>query len=136
MSTKTTIPIFTLCDGATSREGLLNILGAGITEIQLNGEFPGAIGATLAALVTFSGSHPEPPKLSLSISTYDDKPIGVETFELGPGDETLPALEAGPVYTIPLIINVGDMELPSAGRYKFTLSDSEGTSSVLEFDAN
>lgn len=135
MNTKVTIPIFTLCDGATSREGLLNILGAGVTEIQLNGEFPGPLGATLAALITFSGEHPAPPKLTLSISTHDDKSIGVEAFELSPGDETPPVLEAGTLYTIPLIVNVSEMEIPAAGRYRFTLSDAESASSVLEFNA-
>ena len=50
------IQICTLCEAATLHDGLLNVLGAGITRIARPG-FPGALGLTLVILEVISAEE-------------------------------------------------------------------------------
>src|SRR4051812_25788637 len=107
MSSDMTIPVFTLCDSATVREGLLNVLGAGLTAIHRDGEYPNAIGAHIAAMVVFKGKD-APPRLVLSITTSAGESIGVEELNLGPVSNDLVPPESNLIYTIPITINVSE----------------------------
>lgn len=135
--THATLPVFTLCDAASVREGLLHILGAGINSIHREGEYPAEIGATIAAVVAFKGEKPRPPRLTLRISTSEGEPIGIEDLVLGPTEEEEFELDSGPIYTIPIVVNISEMNLPSPGRYRIScLSEMGTTYSEIEFDAD
>lgn len=109
-----------LCDAATVREGLLNVLGGGITRAGRS-EFPGPLSLTLALRIlvhpTEAGS---PHKLVILLQGEDGQEAARVDIEFGANDPG--TLEPGEQFSLPLPIPMPpQVQLPAPGRYSFEL---------------
>jgi hypothetical protein len=109
-----------LCDAATVREGLLHILGGGITQ-TVRPEFPSPLGISLALRVL---AHPtetaHPHKLEVILQDEDGERIVKFQLQIAEIDEAIiPVGEQAPItlaWDFP-----GKPVLPHPGRYSFEL---------------
>ena len=107
-----------LCDAATVREGLLHILGAGITRAG-RPAFPAPVDLTLALRILV---HPtelnRPHELEVRLQGADGEGIG--GFVIGFESDNPGGLEPGEHVSLPLpIVPPPDAQLPGPGRYSF-----------------
>jgi hypothetical protein len=108
-----------LCDAATVREGLLHILGGGITQAQ-RPEFPSPLGVALALRILVHPTELAHPHL-LEVILQDEDGERVTRFEINIAeiDADLPAGELAP---LPVAWDFpGRPNLPHPGRYSFEL---------------
>lgn len=109
-----------LCDAATVREGLLHILGGGITRVQ-RPSYPAPLGMTLAMRILvhpteFDRAH----QLEVQLQGEDGQRVaGLDaTFQAGNSGDLAPGEEAS--LALPLAFPEV-VQLPSPGRYSFEL---------------
>jgi hypothetical protein len=110
-----------LCDAATVREGLLNILGGGITSI-VRDEFPSPLGMSLALRVLAEpaeAANPHTIEIALSDEGGNDVVQVKIGLELAESDVHVPEsshLEAVLAWDFP-----GRPVIPHPGRYSFEI---------------
>ena len=78
-----------LCDAATVREGLLNVLGAGITRLHRE-QFPAAMGTQLALLLHSNAKEMGKPHKLLITITHETKEKIAELEASKPKKEDAP----------------------------------------------
>lgn len=107
-----------LCDAATAREGLLNILGGGITRAG-RPKFPGPLGLTLALrIIVHPTEADQPHQLVVLLQGEDGQElarvdIGFEVADLG-------AFQPGDQISVPVAIPMPlEVQLPEPARYSF-----------------
>lgn len=109
-----------LCDAATVREGLLHVLGAGITRLH-RAEYPAPMQVTLAAQVVLSPVEVEfPHDVTATIQTEDGEVVVQATGRLessGPN----PLLEPGESVILPLVMNLSGVMLNRPGGYSIEM---------------
>ena len=107
-----------LCDAATVREGLLHILGGGVTRATREA-FPAPFAMTLALRIMV---HPtegaNAHALAVILQEEDGERVVEVGLEFGLNPELVPA---GEEVSIPLPIPLLDLPLPHAGSYSFEL---------------
>jgi hypothetical protein len=109
-----------LCDAATVREGLLHVLGGGVTRVTRQG-YPAPLGLTVALRILV---HPTEAgrqhKLDVRLQGADGQQIMEVNVEFGmnePGD-----LQPGEEASLPIPLNLPpELRLPSPGTYSFEL---------------
>jgi hypothetical protein len=109
-----------LCDAATVREGLLHVLGGGVTRVTRQ-EFPARLGLTLALRILV---HPTEANrqhnLEVLLQGADGEPVVQVQAEFGlndPGD-----LQPGEEASLPIPLTLPpEVRLPSPGTYSFEL---------------
>ncbi len=109
-----------LCDAATVREGLLHVLGGGITRAG-RPEYPAPIGLTLALRILI---HPteagESHHLDVRLQGADGQKIAAIQVEFGANDPT--GLEPGEHASLAIPLPLPEqIALPHPGRYSFEL---------------
>ena len=109
-----------LCDAATVREGLLHVLGGGITRAGRS-VFPGPLGLTLALRILV---HPTEAghmhKLVVLLQGEDGQEAARVDIEFGVADPG--TLEPGEQASLPLSLPMPpQVALPAPGRYSFEL---------------
>ena len=108
-----------LCDAATVREGLLHILGGGITRLGRAG-FPAQFGCDLAVSIQL---HPIEAQDEQSLRTVVVDGDGTElarlegTFRAAPS----PGLEPGELVAVPFVVGLSGLQLPAPGIYSVEL---------------
>lgn len=109
-----------LCDAATVRDGLLNILGGGITRAG-RVEFPAALGLTLALRILLHPTEADNPhKLVVRLQGIDGEEAARVDIEFGA--ENPGTLEPGEQFSLPIPIPMPpQVQLPAPGRYSFEL---------------
>jgi uncharacterized protein DUF6941 len=109
-----------LCDAATVREGLLNVLAGGITRTGRT-EFPAALNLTLALRILLHPTEADDPhKLVVRLQGADGQEAARVDIEFGVSDPG--NLEPGEVFSLPLPIPMPpEVQLPAPGRYSFEL---------------
>ena len=123
-----------LCDAATVREGLLHILGGGITRLHRS-EYPAPMQVTLVAQVVLTPievgfAH----DVSATIQT-EDGVVVIEAnghLEAGPPN---PLLEPGESVILPLVINLTNVVLNKPGGYSIEMSVDSVHQASLTFRA-
>lgn len=107
-----------LCDGATIREGLLHILGAGITRLW-RPELPAGLGVSIAMLVDMERELEDTPH---EVRIVIDGPAGERVAEAVAGIQYQGGVrfEVGEHHLIPLVMPLHDVGLASYGRYTMT----------------
>jgi hypothetical protein len=123
-----------LCDAATVREGLLHILGGGITQAN-RPAFPAPIGMMLAMRILV---HPteldQAHHLSVQLQGEDGQSIAKMDAQIGVIDPALirPHEEA----SVPLTLGLPPMvQLPAPGRYSFEILIDGIHQSTVPFSA-
>jgi hypothetical protein len=123
-----------LCDAATVREGLLHILGGGITRLHRN-EFPAPMQVTLVVQVVLTPSEIQfSHDVSSRIQTEDGDVVVEAKGHLAAGEPN-PMLEPGESVTLPLVINLHNVVLPAAGGYSIEVAVDEVHQTSLTFRA-
>ena len=105
-----------LCDAVSIREGLIHILGGGVTRIWTE-QFPTAINATLALRILVAPEQAgESHAIKLVVRGPEGDDLGTFNLDFGvnPG-ELSPGVDSVPV---PLAIPMGQVALPEAGQYR------------------
>lgn len=128
--------MFVLCDGASIREGLLGVLGGGISQI-MRPEYPAELGVTIALMVELTDFFEPAPELTLRIDFLkaDGTDVGITPFELDMTNGTgIPATGDG-VYNVPFVLNAEAVPIPAVGSYKFVLSANGSAVSALRLNA-
>lgn len=123
-----------LCDAATVREGLVHILGGGITRLNRT-EYPSPMMTALAIAVVLSpleAGHPH--EVLAVVQTEDGEAIVQAQGQLHPGDPS-PLLEPGESVAIQLAIPLHQVVLPSAGGYSIEISVDDVHQLSLPFRA-
>lgn len=119
-----------LCDAATVREGLLHILGGGVTR-GARAEYPGPLGLTLAMRIlihpTESGLHD-----GVVILQAEDGAKVIElSFQFGMNEENLADLLPGEPISVPFALPLANVAVPAAGGYSIeVLIDKQHHGSV------
>lgn len=110
-----------LCDAVSIRDGLLHILGGGITRIWAS-EYPAGLNAHLAARIMLSASEAtERHTLAVSVENSDDgSPIGSFSADFGVGRPT--DLEDGEEIHVPLGFPLHAVQLPAPAAYRLALT--------------
>jgi hypothetical protein len=108
-----------LCDSVTVREGLLHILGGGIT--RLNREsFPAPLGVALALRVMV---HPTEANRTHQLTVYlidaDGEQLAEVRIEFGLNDPSV--LDVGEEASLALPIQLYNVAVPRQGFYSFEL---------------
>ena len=120
-----------ICDSATVREGLLHVLGGGISRLWRE-ELPAPLNVSVAAMLGIEqGRVDETVEISLLLDGPDDERV-VEVrveMELGPAP-----LEPGEVRIAPLVLPLMGVAVPRFGRHIATFTvDGEEQEQALTF---
>lgn len=109
-----------LCDAVSVREGLLHILGGGVTRAGRT-EFPGPLGLCLALRVLIHPTEAEKPhQLQVKLLNADGQPVAGVDVEFGLEDTG--ALEPGEHASLPIpLVFPPEVQLPEPGTYSFEL---------------
>lgn len=114
------VTVAMLCDAATVREGLLHVLGGGVTRIW-RGEIPAPLGVDLAVVVNMSqDEHDVPHAVRAVVFGRDGEPlieVGGEVSYSGGG-----RLEEGEEHSIPIVFPLRELGVPTYGRHVIDLS--------------
>lgn len=108
-----------LCDAATVREGLLHILGGGVTRAGRN-QYPAPVGLTLALRILI---HPteadEKHKMEVKLQDADGKALAGFDIEFHPKRDEA-KLDPGEHLSMPIPLNFPpQVQLPQPGQYSF-----------------
>ncbi len=125
-----------LCDAASVREGLLHVLGGGVTLLTRDA-FPSRMGVTLAILVDMEVADDAAHTLTVKIRPQGDQQTIAEVrgeFGVGP-DSGAEALDDPLSPMIPLVVPLVDLPLPKPGRYELGVSLDDAPEYILRFDA-
>ena len=120
-----------LCDSANVREGLLNVLSAGITRIG-SPVFPCQLGVTLAVICEVSVEESAVHQLSVTVKYEDDTLVGrVQgglTVERTGGNVLNPAESV----LVPTVIPIELFMIHREGRYDVTVAPDNNVGVTLE----
>lgn len=133
---KVRVPLLSLCDTSNVREGLLSILGAGITRLDRDGQYPAKLEAVIVCSVEVSQlDQPEPIELVLAITHEDGEPTGLENAVLNftPDDEG-PAPQV-PLLAIPVHLDTEQLVISRPGVYTVSISRDEQVLNLVSFFA-
>lgn len=137
----TAAQILTLCDAASIRDGLLHVLGAGLSYLQRT-EFPASLACVLAV------------QLELVVEGKDMHALNIEMAFTGPNgeDRGIPRFatvqqvdgtnipqdvsSTGAIVTMPFVLNTTDLMLPEAGPYRIELVVNGLHVSAIRFTAS
>lgn len=122
-----------LCDAASVREGLLHVLGGGITRLWRQ-EFPGPLGVSVALLLELHRQELDRPhELNIIVMGED----GQQVAEVKGGFQApaSPNLEVHERQLIPMTLDLRAAEVPAAGAYTVDISIDGEHRRSLRFSA-
>lgn len=108
-----------LCDAATVREGLLHVLGGGITRAGRT-SFPAPLGMTLALRILIHPTEADRPH-QLEVRLQGEDGDAVANFAIEFGMDDTGQLEPGEHASLPIPLPLGALELPHPGVYSCEL---------------
>jgi hypothetical protein len=108
-----------LCDHATVREGLLHVLGAGITRVWRD-EFPAPLGVGLAIVFELHQDETGRPH-ELAIHVRDEDGGGVAEVKGAFGADKNPTLAVHERILVPMAFNLQPAQIEKHGNYEITL---------------
>ena len=122
-----------LSDAVSIREGLLHILGGGVTRIWAE-RFPAPINATLALRVLIPPEEARSPgALQLAIVGPDGEEIGSFNLDFGVGtpEAEVPTSDI----PVPLAIPLSQVQLPGPGHYEIEVRSAGALARAIPLEA-
>lgn len=130
ISTKAAI----LCDAASIREGLLHVLGGGITVLGRE-SYPAPLSASLALLFELTEVRSEGEIHDVHIRAHRIGDDGRSLFELHTRLQIEPGSTSDMIQSVPLLFNLTNAGLPEPGSYEIEVSVDNVTSTSVRFNA-
>jgi hypothetical protein len=125
-----------LCDAVTVREGLLHILGGGITRVAVPGPYPAALGVSLALRIVVDPDEFKRSHLSQILLQSDEgKMIAEFRIEFAVGSEDKSEYQPGEEIAVPIAAALRDIGIPAPGAYSFEVLIDGMHHSVVPFVA-
>lgn len=125
--------MFVLCDTANIRDGLLNVLGAGLSELGRE-SYPSTLGCTVAMMLEISEFRQEESfNVRVAVTRPDGTAVDVKPFEMTLTDSPGDGDDGDSSYTVPMFLDATDLPIPEEGPYKMTLSVNGLELSTLRF---
>jgi hypothetical protein len=109
------VPSALLCDFASVREGLLFVIGGGVSRL-FRPTYPGSLGVSIAFIVDLDpGDIGVPHQISVRIRDEDGREVGrvLGAFNV----PEAPDREPGETLHVPLAIDLRPIPLPATGAY-------------------
>jgi len=122
-----------LCDAASVREGLLHVLGGGITRVWRQ-EFPGPMGMSVAMLLELHRQELNRPH-ELSITVMGEDGQSVAEVKGGFQAPANPNLEVHEGLLVPMTLDLRAAAIPAAGAYTVDISIDGEHRRSLRFSA-
>lgn len=111
--------VFTICDGANVREGLLSVLGGGINKLSRD-EFPAELGSIIAIQLQIEDFEVgDTMQLEVEVTNEDGTPSTIPSFS-GDLDEITASPEEAPL-TFPFMLDAKLLPIESPGKYRMAL---------------
>ena len=109
-----------LCDAASVREGLLHVLGAGVTRIWRE-QYPAPLLIQLAMMITLRPIEAKQPrKLVVLIQDLDGGKVAELSCEFGL-TQTPEGLSPGEAMIVPLVFDLRNLSVERAGSYSLEI---------------
>jgi hypothetical protein len=123
-----------LCDAATVREGLLNVLAAGITSLS-RPEFPGPMSVSVAMIFTLDGETAENIEYPISVVIENtDTREEILAADVGLSLVRRADAKAAP-QSVPIVGDFSAVEIPAAGSYAVRVNHENRELGRLRFEA-
>ena len=127
--------VFALCDAANVREGLLSILGAGISSVS-RPTFPAQLECVVAIQFELSGASPDDKiVLRVVVTGGNGEQVDVPEFETTLSKAPIEQDPPSSSVTIPFVLNASALSVPAVGNYRMALIVNGQELSALRFDA-
>lgn len=109
-----------LCDAATVREGLLHILGGGITRIARPGPYPATLGVFLALrIVVDPGELKRPHESQILLQSDEGKLVADLRIDFSIHPSSKSEQEFGEETGFPIAASLHGIGVPAPGAYSF-----------------
>jgi hypothetical protein len=110
-----------LCDAATIREGLLNVLGAGVTNLRRE-SFPAPLGISLVYMAEAIGADDlsQPHTLTIDVRAVDDQQVIAHVEASWVADLASETDVTVPNYA-PIVVPFDQVALAKPGYYEVTI---------------
>ena len=121
-----------LCDAATIREGLLHVLGAGVTRVG-RPMFPTTLGIALAVVIAVEADEAGEHRLDVHLVERPDTRVAglaVEFAVASPAGE-----EPEDWVSVPVVLPADQMPLPRPARYEMRVLIDDEQLAALRFEA-
>ncbi len=122
-----------LCDAATVREGLLHILGAGITRIN-RPVYPAPLGAAVAMMLLLGPTESDRDH-TLDVSVQSSDGAELAKIEGGFRGDRPPDVESDETVAVPVVLGLHNVEVPGPGSYRIEIVIDGQRMSALAFVA-
>jgi hypothetical protein len=110
-----------VCDAASVREGLLFVLGGGVTRVW-RPEYPAPLNVSVALIVTLHPTEADHPHaIRLALQTEDGQTVAEAQGQFGVQPEVLTQLQPGEEVAIPIALPFNGVALAAEGSYSFEL---------------
>ena len=121
-----------LCDKAHARDGLLYVIGGGITRVW-RAEYPAPAGVELALMIELHRTEAKRPhQIDIELVGED----GAVLFELGGAFQTAADhLKAWDTQLVPFVVNLAGVPLTDVGPYNLEISIDGNHQSTIRFTA-
>jgi len=114
------LSVATLCDAATVREGLLHILGGGITQVWRE-SFPSPLGGALVVGFLARLEDLQPHVISVSVSGPDENHVQMRLTMDGDALRVLAESNPTPI-SIPIVLPMTPVVLTTPGEHSIDIS--------------
>lgn len=110
-----------LCDAATVREGLLHVLGGGVSRLG-RPSMPAPLGAQLALRILVHPTEARDRHTGrIVIQTQDGGRVSDLGFDFGLGQQAPPNLQPGEELALPLVVPINNFPIPAYGSYSIEI---------------
>lgn len=121
-----------LCEAASVREGLLNVLGAGVTALHRNA-YPAPLNLTVALVFEVNGADEgQSQKFRISIEKVEGGQIA---YIEGGWDADSLTIDRGASAFAPIAIKLDQVSVPEPGSYIARFEIDGGDSRLIRFQA-
>jgi hypothetical protein len=121
-----------LCDAATVREGLLHVLGGGITRLHRS-EYPAPMQVTLVLQIVLTPVEIGFEHDVTALVQTEDGDVIIQASGHLEASPPNPMLEPGESVILPLVMNLSGVILPAAGGYSVEVLVDEVHQASLTF---
>jgi Family of unknown function (DUF6941) len=126
-----------LCDSATVREGLLHILGGGVTRLG-RPDYPGPLGVALALRLVIHPTEQGVHNGLVLIQGEDGQRYAEINFEFTVTQETVTEADLlpGEEMSLPFVVPLHNIGMPAPGRYAVELLIDQHHLATIPFAMN